>query len=157
MQYTKPILLTGALLVVSMTLLYVQSAPVPEQKTGSASLFTGRWKNQRGSTLELKEIDGQVQGYFTTAVAKTKSCIGQPLAIQGSTNKNALSLNLSMASCGSPAVVAITGILTKNKKSGEEQLKTQAVVQFNGEETWDSQILTTDYFTRVSSKIINKL
>ena len=68
---------------------------------------------------------------------------------QGAANKNALSISFSMESCGSPAVVAISGILMKDRKGGEEKLKTQALIQFNGEETWESQILTTDYYTRV--------
>ena len=155
MHYYKPALLASALLATCLAIPLVQSAPAakssesgnkPENKE---SLFTGRWKNQCGSTLELKEINDRLQGYFTTAVGKTKSCIGQPLAIQGATNKNALSVSFSMKGCGSPAVIALSGIIMKDKKSGEEKLKTQALIQFNGEEAWDSQVLTTDYYTRM--------
>lgn len=111
--------------------------------------LTGLWKNQRGSTLELKEHNGELNGYFTTAVTQTKSCIGVPVVIQGVTNKNVSSISLSMESCGSPVVIAMTTVMMKDK-DGKEQLKAQALVQRNGEETWNSQILSTEYYTRVS-------
>lgn len=109
--------------------------------------FHGHWINQRGSTLDLKEHDGLLSGYFTTAVGKTRSCIGSPVAINGTTNMNVMSLSLSMASCGSPAVISMTGIIMKDHE-GKEMLKTQALIQFSGRENWDSQILTTDFYTQ---------
>ncbi|AMO58007.1 hypothetical protein GZ77_19950 [Endozoicomonas montiporae] len=124
--------------------------PVQLPETGKPSmqdLFHGYWVNTRGSSLDLKENAGQLSGYFTTAVAKTRSCIGVPLAITGSTNKNAMAISFSLASCGSSAVIALTGLIMKDQ-NGKEQLRTQTLVQFNGKESWDSQVLTTDYYTR---------
>ncbi|MET4695936.1 avidin/streptavidin family protein [Endozoicomonas lisbonensis] len=127
--------------------------PSPEQtKEASDSvkqqeLFHGYWVNQRGSTLDIKEHEGLLSGYFTTAEGKTRSCIGVPVAITGSSNKNAMAISFSMGSCGSPATLAVTGLIMKDK-NGNEQLRTQALIQFNGTESWDSQVLTTDFYTR---------
>ena len=127
--------------------------PSPEQEkeasnsTKQLELFYGYWVNQRGSTLDIKEHEGLLSGYFTTAVGKTRSCIGVPVAITGSSNKNAMAISFSMGSCGSPATLAVTGLIMKDK-NGKEQLRTQALIQFNGAESWDSQVLTTDFYTR---------
>ena len=109
--------------------------------------FHGVWVNQYGSILDLKERDGMLTGQFTSMVGKTRSCIGMPVTIQGATNRNAMSISLSMASCGSPVVIAMTGNLTK-EKNGKDQLRVQGLVQYYGKDTWDSQILTSNLFTR---------
>ena len=130
----------------------VNAAPVAPANKAPAqqTLFHGYWVNQRGSTLDINEQDGLLSGYFTTAVGKTRTCIGVPLAITGSSNKNAMAISFSMKSCGSPAVLAITGVIMKDK-NGKEQLRTQALIQFSGTESWDSQVLTTDFYTRQES------
>ena len=130
-----------------MTQAPVQLPEPAEDASQSMHPFHGFWVNTRGSSLDIKENKGLLSGYFTTAVGKTRSCIGVPVAIAGSSNKNAMSISFSMASCGSPAVLALTGLIMKDK-NGKEQLRTQALIQFNGKESWDSQILATDFYTR---------
>ena len=152
------LLFCGVLSVSAIPFITVTAAPpppvqLPEPPGASNKLpphpehFHGHWVNQRGSSLDLKEHDGLLSGYFTTAVGKTRSCVGTPVSISGVTNINAMSISLSMASCGSPAVISISGVIMKDK-DGKEKLKTQALIQFNGKESWDSQILTTDFYTR---------
>jgi outer membrane protein assembly factor BamB len=66
----------------------------------------------------------------------------------GFLNGNAVSLSINMEGCGSPVVISLSGILMKNQE-GKEQLKTQALIQYKGTESWNSQILTTDYYSRI--------
>ncbi|MGI9281558.1 MAG: hypothetical protein ACR2PX_18265 [Endozoicomonas sp.] len=56
-----------------------------------------------------------------------------------------------MEGCNSPVVISMSGILMKDK-DGKDQIKTQSLVQYKGHESWNSQILTTDYDTRVDEK-----
>ena len=134
------------------TVACLQAAPPekrpPDPKPVPGENLTGFWKNQRGSTLEIiREGPDQLKGHFTAAVANTRSCIGHPVPFRGANNGNALSISMSLESCGSPTVIALSGILMV--KDGREQLKTQALIQYRGVEAWNSQILTTDLYTRV--------
>ena len=138
--------------LILFTIACLQAAPPekrpPEPKSAPGDNLTGFWKNQRGSTLEIiRESPDNIKGHFTTAVANTRACIGHPVPFRGANNGNALSISMSLESCGSPTVIAMSGILME--KDGKEQLKTQALIQYKGMETWNSQILTTDYYTRV--------
>lgn len=132
------------------------AAPVPakakaEAEANDPALFTGLWQNQRGSTLEIKkESSDLLSGVFKTAVARTKGCIGYPAPLKAFYNGNAISMTINMMGCGSPTVIALSGIIMTNKE-GKEQLRTQALIQSKGKESWDSQILTTDYYTRVKT------
>ncbi|MGI9273976.1 MAG: avidin/streptavidin family protein [Endozoicomonas sp.] len=127
-----------------------KQAPEPKGKTVPGKNLTGFWQNQRGSTLEIiREGPDHLKGHFTTAVANTRACIGHPVPFRGANNGNALSISMSLESCGSPTVIAMSGIVME--KDGKEQLKTQALIQYKGVETWNSQILTTDFYTRVES------
>ena len=110
--------------------------------------FTGIWKNQRGSTLEITQEGNQVSGTFTTAVARTKACAGYGAPFVGFINENALSISMSMEGCGSPVVIGQTGILLKGD-NGKEKIKIQALVQKKGPECWDSQNLVADYYQRI--------
>ncbi|WP_281649031.1 avidin/streptavidin family protein [Parendozoicomonas sp. Alg238-R29] len=113
-----------------------------------ASDVAGRWKNQYGSTLEITDSQpGHFTGVFTTAVAVTPDCIGYPAPLEGVINGNAIALNLNMAGCTSPSVIAMTGIILPDEL-GRQRLQTQALVQFKGQEQWNSQILSTSFFYR---------
>ena len=120
-----------------------------------ATDFSGLWKNQRGSTLDFVQLGNQLNGTFVTAVAQTRACIGYKAPFVGHSNGNTFSLSVDMTGCGSPIVLAITGIVSQ--RNGKEELKTQAIMQYKGKETWNSQILTTDFYTReILSKQNNK-
>ena len=108
----------------------------------------GRWKNQRGSILEVKQEGNKLSGTFATAVAKTNNCINYPSPVIGYTNGNASSISISMEGCGSPVTISMSGILMEDKQ-GVSMLKTQSLVQDKGDETWDSQILCTDFYYRL--------
>ncbi len=120
----------------------LQAAPVDK-----STHFSGVWKNQRGSTLDFIQLDNQLNGSFVTVVAQTRACIGHKAPFVGHNNGNAFTVSVDMSGCGSPLVLAITGIV-KNR-DGKEELKTQAIMQYKGKDTWNSQILTTDIYTRV--------
>ncbi|MCL6270355.1 avidin/streptavidin family protein [Sansalvadorimonas sp. 2012CJ34-2] len=115
---------------------------------GEGYNFTGLWNNQRGSTLEVVPEGNRIIGTFTTAVVKTKTCIGYGAPVIGFTNDNALSISMTLEGCGSPVTIGQTGILMTGE-DGKEKIKTQALVQYNGTENWNSQILVADYYQRV--------
>ena len=112
------------------------------------AVLSGLWKNQRGSTLELKQDGNHLSGTFITAVARTEGCIGYKAPILGFANNNAMSLSFSMEGCGSPVAISLTGILMLDEK-GEENIKMQALIQQRGIERYDSQTLVADYYHRV--------
>ncbi|MRI32073.1 hypothetical protein EOPP23_03540 [Endozoicomonas sp. OPT23] len=134
------------LLIVLLSFLsQIQAAP-----TEKATDFSGFWKNQRGSTLDFIQLSNQLNGTFVTAVAQTRACIGHKAPFVGHSNSNTFSLSVDMTGCGSPLVLAITGIVAH--KNGKEELKTQAIMQYRGKDTWNSQILNTDIYTRMPAK-----
>ena len=124
------------------------SLPVAVSAAEGTTNFTGLWKNQRGSTLELQQDGNKLSGIFTTAVARTKACLGYGAPVMGFANDNALSVSLSMEGCGSPVSISQTGVLMTGD-DGKEKIKIQALVQSKGEEAWDSQILVADYYHRI--------
>ena len=124
-------------------------ASTPPQTIGAISNLSGRWVNQRGSILEIKEHPGQrISGQFTTAVAKTETCIGYPAPFTGYRNGNAIALSLNMAGCQSPVVIAMTGSVHYNAE-GKEMINMLALTQYQGQELWNSRIVTTDFYTRI--------
>lgn len=111
-----------------------------------ASDIAGRWKNQYGSTLEITDSQpGYFTGVFTTAVAVTPACIGHPAPLEGAVNGNAISLSLNMNGCGSPSVIAMTGTLRPDD-AGRPRLMVHALVQSSGEDFWNSQVLSTNFY-----------
>ncbi|KEI73007.1 avidin/streptavidin family protein [Endozoicomonas elysicola] len=114
--------------------------------------FAGTWKNQRGSLLTLQSAGSDLlKGYFTTAVANTQACIGKEVPVQAVHNSNSFALSLSMKSCGSPVTIAISGLLRKSETRGEpDKIDTMALIQWHGQETWKSRVITNDTFMRVS-------
>ena len=109
--------------------------------------FSGRWENQRGSVLSLHQDGrGRLRGSFTTAVASTQECIGHAAPVTGTVNGNSLALSVDMTGCHSPMVIAMTGLLSMDGPT----LKTQALIQRRGADTWNSQTLTTDFYSRES-------
>ncbi len=110
--------------------------------------FKGIWKNQRGSYLDIAKLENnEFRGLFTTAVADTKSCIGQPVEVVGFVNGNAMSLSLSMESCGSPVTISMVGVINDRM-----ELETYYMVQFKGEDTWKSRAFNRDVYTRQDMK-----
>ncbi len=63
-------------------------------------------------------------------------------------NGNALALSVSMAGCGSSAVVTMTGTL---QGEGGTTIKTEGVIQFDGEDNWNSRVQTSDVYTWMNS------
>ncbi|MFK0571986.1 hypothetical protein [Endozoicomonas sp.] len=118
--------------------------------------FSGVWKNQRGSLLKLQSAlqsarGDHLKGYFTTTVANTQACIGKEIPVQAIHNSNSLALSLSMESCGSPVTIAISGLLRKSAVAGEpDKMETMALIQWNGQESWKSRVITNDTYMRVS-------
>ncbi len=110
--------------------------------------ITGQWVNQRGSILTITEAtETTIKGYFITAVANTKSCIGYPAPFTGHRNGNALSLSLTLTGCNSPVVIAMTGATHTNAR-GQEEINMLATIQYRGKELWNSRIVSTDFYTR---------
>ncbi|WP_062264890.1 avidin/streptavidin family protein [Endozoicomonas arenosclerae] len=134
-----------ALFCMATSLSVLAASPTEPEKV------SGFWKNSRGSILELKQEKNELSGNFTTAVAKTKTCIGYKAPFLGFANGNAISVSISMEGCNSPVVISMSGILMKDK-DGKDQIKTQSLVQYKGQESWNSQILVTDYYSRVDEK-----
>ncbi|PJE80838.1 hypothetical protein CI610_00181 [invertebrate metagenome] len=115
----------------------------------------GKWVNQRGSSLSIQNgSEGVLKGTFTTAVAKTKNCIGLPVSFTGAQNGNAIAFSFSMAPGGSPVVIATTGLLVQEK--GMEQLKTFSSIQYQGKDEWNSRVVCNDVYKRVVVKKSNK-
>lgn len=114
--------------------------------------FSGNWKNQRGSALFLEKTGNNTYtGTFTTAVATTKTCIGEPVPVVAVNNGNSLSISSSMESCGSPVTLSISGLL-REKEPGKEAIETQAFILKNGEEAWNSRNITHDSYARWNGK-----
>lgn len=102
----------------------------------------GKWKNQRGSVLQILSATNNVlTGTFTTAVAKTKQCIGKPLPATGYVNGDAISLIINFAPCNSPYTVAMTGYLSHDNK-----LHTMYMVQNQNRNQWNACIINADVY-----------
>ena len=125
---------------------------MPSAKYSEPSLhskLSGRWVNQRGSILEIREgHDRTLTGTFTTAVAKTESCIGYPASFTGYRNGNAIALSLTMEGCQSPVVIAMAGSVHYNAE-GKEEINMLGLTQYQGKELWNARIITTDFYRRM--------
>ena len=118
--------------------------------------FAGHWKNQRGSTLFLeKNGNNTYTGTFTTAVATTRACIGKPVPVIAVNNGNSLSISSSMAGCGSPVTLSISGLL-REVEPGKEVIEAQALILRSGEESWNSRIITHDSYERINARAMKK-
>ena len=112
----------------------------------------GEWVNSRNSTLEVQSVEGNsITGTFTTAVARTTSCIGHQVPFQGTINGNAVAISINMQECGSPAVISLSGHISNNT------INCFSIVHLRdktGEYNWDSTMLLKDVFTRLQPEII---
>ena len=109
--------------------------------------LTGVWVNQFGSTLVLqRSTDQTLTGTFSTAVATTKACIGRLFPFTAVINDNALAFSISMADCGSPVVIGITGSLLTD--DNDPRIETLAVIQKRGEKAWNYRTISTDVYRR---------
>ena len=150
----KPRVLKHLFLLLVMPLMltlahYPASAESGKNDKEMLTSFAGNWKNQRGSTLFLEKTgNNSYTGTFTTAVATTKTCINKPVPVIAVNNGNSLSISSSMESCGSPVTLSISGLL-REKEPGKEVIETQALVLKNGNESWNSRVITNDTFVRL--------
>ena len=113
-----------------------------------------RYKNQRGSVLELIKQSGAVAGTgnltgsFITAVGDCKADMNVPVPVTGYYNGNALALSINFPHC--KQVVTMTG----NLSTDENSLNTlwldakQAVDPVRA--NWNSNVIGADSFDRVS-------
>ena len=77
MTYRLTKVFVGALLVA----ISVTSASAQPTATPTAIDFSGKWMNQRGSTMELKQdAQGNLTGDYTTIVGSTGNPFTKPLA-----------------------------------------------------------------------------
>ncbi len=108
--------------------------------------FSGKWKNTRGSVLEIKQDkEGNITGTFKTAVASTKKCIGYPAPIKGFVNGNAIALTIDMKGCGSPTVLSQIGLLDEETN----QIQTTSLILKRGNDEWNSKNLCNDTYTKM--------
>ena len=115
--------------------------------------FQGTWKNQRGSTLELGNVNsirpaGQniIEGVFHAAVTVTPACVDYPLPVLATFNDNAIAMMINFQPCGSPSVVSISGYLTE-----DGQLETHWVARKKGRDKVSSWFFNRDVYTRVTN------
>ncbi|WP_211825396.1 avidin/streptavidin family protein [Kistimonas asteriae] len=112
--------------------------------------FQGIWKNQRGSTLELGNVNairpaGQnlIEGVFHAAVTVTPECVDYPLPVLATYNGNAIAMMINFQPCGSPSVVSISGYLTE-----DGQLETHWIARKKGPDTVSAWFFNRDVYTR---------
>ncbi|MBV8093658.1 MAG: hypothetical protein JOY71_01580 [Acetobacteraceae bacterium] len=110
---------------------------------GPAALEAGSvWKNQRGSTMRITQLDqqtGAMSGNFVTAVG----CgAGRERPLAGFFNQGALVFAVTFQECGS--ATAWTGTLNP----AGDQITTLWHLARGGEAKWDSIIAGADQFTR---------
>ncbi len=115
--------------------------------------FQGVWKNQRGSILELGNVNAVqdieqnvMKGVFRAAVTITPECIHFPLPVLATINDNALAIMINFQPCGSPTVVSISGYMTE-----DGQLETQWVARKKGEDNISSWFFNRDIYTRIDT------
>ena len=101
--------------------------------------WTGKWKNQYGSVIEITEQDnGRLSGTFESAVDHTTK--GQKLPLSGFCRQNMIAVSCA----GGDHVVSYTGLYEANK------LQTVWHVVTSGLPWWQSVKTNVDTFERLS-------
>ena len=122
------------------------------QETGDATL---QYKNQRGSSLEIKlhnvsDNSGTVTGTFKTAVAdeNCQNVIGEAHLVAGFYTGNSIAFSMNYPRCG--AVVSVVGNFDKKKNIETLWIVANQAQDASGED-WNTKRIGHDSFKLLKS------
>ena len=156
-QINSDVKITFLFLILISGLFTIVTAEGTEKiRSSLAKSLTGNWKNQLGSTLELRcSPSGSLAGYYVTAVgnANGKYFLSGRANLKANENLNKVTLGYSVAwenkIKSTITTTSWTGVYSNTTGNGEPVIETTWVLVSSKVPKWESVLVNQDTFHRV--------